>query len=118
MNPYPCYTFSIVVSAIVVVTYLHDHHGGTNDLREIHARILIILPEKTMMLGYPLKPEKEFWSASPAGDLRKKESHLIQKSMEQSGYIYSNHCIETYEEIKERFHYVTYQTGDPDMVRV
>ena len=107
-----------MVAAIVVVTYLHDHHGGTNDLREIHARILIILPEKTMMLGYPLKPEKEFWSASPAGDLRKKESHLIQKSMEQSSYIYSNHCIETYEEIKERFHYVTYQTGDPDVVRV
>ena len=32
-----------------------------------------------------------------------KESHVIQKSMKQSGHIYSNHCIETYEEIKERF---------------
>jgi hypothetical protein len=38
--------------------------------------------------------------------------------MEQSGHIYSNHCIETYEEIKERFHYLAHQTGDPDMVRV
>jgi hypothetical protein len=31
--------------------------------------------------GYPVKPEKEFWSA-PAGDQAKKVSHLIQKSME------------------------------------
>ena len=71
-----------------------------------------------MMLGYPLSRKSSFRSASTAGDLRKKESHLIQKSMEQSGYIYSKYCIETYEEIKERFHYVTYQTGDPDVVRV
>jgi hypothetical protein len=65
-----------------------------------------------------MKLEKKFWSASTAGDLRKKESHVIQESMEQSSHIYSNHCIETYEEIKERFHYLSHQTGDPDMVRV
>jgi hypothetical protein len=92
--------------------------GVPNELHEIHTRIPIILPEKHRDACYPLKPEKKFRSASPAGDVRKKESHLIQKSMQQSGYIYSNHCIETYEEIKERFHFVTYQTGDPDVVRV
>jgi hypothetical protein len=53
-----------------------------------------------------------------SGRSTQKESHVIQKSMEQSGHIYSNHCIETYEEIKESFHYLTHQTGDPDMVRV
>jgi hypothetical protein len=107
-----------MVAAIVAVTYLHDHHGEPNELREIHTRIPTILPEKHHDAWLSFEAEKEFWSASPAGDLRKKESHFIQKSMEQSGYIYSNHCIETHEEIKESFHYLTYQTGNPDMVRV
>jgi hypothetical protein len=71
-----------------------------------------------MMLGYPMKLEKKFWSASNSGRSTQKESHLIQKSMEQSSHIYSNHCIETYEKIKERFHYLAHQTRDPDMVRV
>jgi hypothetical protein len=33
----------------------------------------------------------------------------------QSNYI--TNIIETYEEIEESFHYLTHQTGDPDMVR-
>ena len=71
-----------------------------------------------MMLGYPVKLEKKFRSASNSERPTQKESHAIQKSMEQSGHICSTHSIETYEEIKERFHYLTHQTGDPDMVRV
>jgi hypothetical protein len=47
-----------------------------------------------------------------------KESHVIQKSMEQSGRIYIIHSIETYEEIKKLFQYLPDQTGDPDMVRI
>jgi hypothetical protein len=110
-------SFIAAGSRLLYQKYLYQLVGLKHQI--MHGRGIVSCRRKsTMMLGYPLKPEKEFWSASPAGDLRKKESHLIQKSMEQSGYIYSNHCIETYEEIKERFHYVTYQTGDPDVVRV
>jgi hypothetical protein len=53
-----------------------------------------------------------------------KESHVIQKSMEQSGRIYIIHSIDiihiidTYEEIKKLFQYLPDQTGDPDMVRI
>ena len=78
----------------------------------------VILPEEHLRLGYPERPVKRFWSASNSGRSTQKESHVIQKSMEQSGHICSTHSIETYEEIKERFHYLTHQTGDPDMVRV
>jgi hypothetical protein len=46
--------------------------GEPNELREIHTRIPIILRKSTMMLGYPVKLEKKFWSASTAGDVRKK----------------------------------------------
>jgi hypothetical protein len=71
-----------------------------------------------MILGYPVKLEKKFWSASTAGDLRKKRIARHPKKYGAIGHIYSNRSIETYEEIKERFHYLTHQTGDPDMVRV
>ena len=58
------------------------------------------------------------WCRSSAGRPTQKESHVIQKSMEQSARIYIIHTIETYEENKKRFQYLTDQTGDPDMVRV
>ena len=35
-----------MVAAIVAATYLHDHYREPNELREIHTRIPIILPEK------------------------------------------------------------------------
>jgi hypothetical protein len=71
-----------------------------------------------MMLGYPMKLEKKFLLCLDSGRSTQKESHVIQKSMEQSGHIYSTHITETYEENKDRFQYLTDQTGDPDMVRV
>jgi putative SOS response-associated peptidase YedK len=53
--------------------------GEPNELREIHTRIPIIHRKTTMMLGYPVKPEKKFWSASTAGDLRKKNRTSSKK---------------------------------------
>ena len=81
-------------------------------------RIPIILPEEHHDAWLSYEAGKEVLVCLDSGRSTQKESHVIQKSMEQAGHIYSNHCIETYEEIKERFHYLAHQTGDPDMVRV
>jgi hypothetical protein len=103
-----------MVAAIVAVTYLHDHHREPNELREIHTRIPIILPEKHHDAGLSFEAGKRSFGPPPQRAIYAKKN----RTMKQSSYIYSNHCIKTYEEIKERFHFVTYQTGDPDVVRV
>jgi putative SOS response-associated peptidase YedK len=78
-------------------------------VREIHTRMPVILQEE----------HHDSWLSGEAGSRStQKESHVIQKSMEQLGQTYISHSVETYEENKKRFQYLTDQTGDPDMVRV
>jgi hypothetical protein len=116
--PPPKRTIDVVNSSIVAATYLYDHHP-VNRMSCVRSILgcRSFYRKSTMMLGYPLSRKSQFSLCFNSGRPTQKESHLIQKSMERFRSNYITNIIDTYEEIKESFHYLTHQTGDPDMVR-
>ena len=81
MNPYPCYN---------LLNHGRRHRSGyiparssPNELREIHTRLPIILPEKRHDAWLSFEPEKQFSLCFNSGRSTQKELYLIQKSMER-----------------------------------
>ena len=77
----------------------------------------IILPEKHHDAWLSFESEKQFSLCFNSGRSTQKRiaPHPKKYGAIQSNYI--TNISETYEEIEESFHYLTHQTGDPDMVR-
>jgi hypothetical protein len=76
-----------MVATIVAVTYLHDHHGEPHELREIHTRIPIILPEKHHDAWLSFEPEKSF-GLPPQRAIYAKKNRTSSKKVWSNGVIF------------------------------